>query len=69
MNLSEFNIFLGVYSMSQFGEAQEDVEEHKRQVGALKRKSQKLVAESQDMKLHLESQQARNADLEKKQRK
>ena len=50
-------------------EAQEDIEEHKRQVAALKRKSQKLVAESQDMRLHLETQQARNADLEKKQRK
>ncbi|XP_072043844.1 LOW QUALITY PROTEIN: unconventional myosin-XVIIIa-like, partial [Amphiura filiformis] len=53
----------------RYMEAQEDIEEHKRQVAALKRKSQKLIAESQDMRLHLETQQTRNADLEKKQRK
>ena len=44
-------------------------EEQKRQVSNLKRKSQRLNADMQDIKLHLEEQVNRNSDLEKKQRK
>nr|XP_054773986.1 unconventional myosin-XVIIIa-like [Lytechinus pictus] len=53
----------------KFLEASEEAEEYKRQLNNFKRRSQKLAEESQDMKLHLESQQTRNSDLEKKQRK
>ncbi|XP_030848216.1 unconventional myosin-XVIIIa isoform X3 [Strongylocentrotus purpuratus] len=53
----------------KFVEASEEAEEFKRQLNNFKRRSQKMAEESQDMKLHLESQQTRNSDLEKKQRK
>ncbi|KAI1903664.1 hypothetical protein AGOR_G00029530 [Albula goreensis] len=48
---------------------QADNEEVQRSVQQLKKKCQRLTAELQDTKLHLESQQSRNHDLEKKQRK
>ncbi|KAG5843489.1 hypothetical protein ANANG_G00151470 [Anguilla anguilla] len=48
---------------------QADSEEVQRSVQQLKKKCQRLTAELQDTKLHLESQQTRNHDLEKKQRK
>ncbi|KAJ8348699.1 hypothetical protein SKAU_G00272880 [Synaphobranchus kaupii] len=48
---------------------QADSEEVQRSVQQLKKKCQRLTAELQDTKLHLESQQSRNHDLEKKQRK
>nr|XP_015222981.1 PREDICTED: unconventional myosin-XVIIIa isoform X16 [Lepisosteus oculatus] len=48
---------------------QADSEEVQRTVQQLKKKCQRLTAELQDTKLHLEGQQSRNHDLEKKQRK
>ncbi|XP_072445807.1 unconventional myosin-XVIIIa isoform X10 [Chiloscyllium punctatum] len=48
---------------------QADNEEMQRSVQQLKKKSQRLTAELQDTKLHLEGQQGRNHELEKKQRK
>ena len=53
----------------QLSEALNDNEEQKRQVQNLKRKSQRLNSDMQDIKLHLEEQVTRNSDLEKKQRK
>lgn len=50
-------------------EAQEEVEEQRRLVTATKKKCQRLTAEMQDLKLHLEEQMSRNNDLEKKQRR
>ncbi|XP_013121636.2 unconventional myosin-XVIIIa isoform X6 [Oreochromis niloticus] len=46
-----------------------DYEESQRNIQQLKKKAQRLTAELQDTKLHLEGQQSRNHDLEKKQRK
>ncbi|KAM9801206.1 unconventional myosin-XVIIIa [Neosynchiropus ocellatus] len=46
-----------------------DNEESQRNIQQLKKKAQRLTAELQDTKLHLEGQQSRNHDLEKKQRK
>uniref|UniRef100_A0A3B5APC4 Unconventional myosin-XVIIIa-like n=1 Tax=Stegastes partitus TaxID=144197 RepID=A0A3B5APC4_9TELE len=48
---------------------QTDNEDVQRSVQQLKKKCQKLTAELQDTKLHLEGLQSRNHDLEKKQRK
>ncbi|KAM9348019.1 unconventional myosin-XVIIIa-like [Symphorus nematophorus] len=48
---------------------QTDNEDVQRSVQQLKKKGQKLTAELQDTKLHLEGLQSRNHDLEKKQRK
>ncbi|XP_046719567.1 unconventional myosin-XVIIIa isoform X10 [Silurus meridionalis] len=48
---------------------QADNEEVQRVMQQLKKKCQKLTAELQDTKLHLEGQQSRNHELEKKQRK
>ncbi|KAM7399868.1 hypothetical protein PAMP_019109 [Pampus punctatissimus] len=48
---------------------QADNEESQRNIQQLKKKTQRLTAELQDTKLHLEGQQSRNHDLEKKQRK
>ncbi|XP_074969614.1 unconventional myosin-XVIIIa isoform X10 [Phalacrocorax aristotelis] len=48
---------------------QADSEESQRALQQLKKKCQRLVAELQDTKLHLEGQQGRNHDLEKKQRR
>ncbi|XP_041851013.1 unconventional myosin-XVIIIa-like isoform X6 [Melanotaenia boesemani] len=48
---------------------QADNEEAQRSLQQLKKKTQRLTAELQDTKLHLEGQQGRNHDLEKKQRK
>ncbi|GAA6067119.1 unconventional myosin-XVIIIa isoform X1 [Tachysurus ichikawai] len=48
---------------------QADNEEMQRVAQQLKKKCQKLTAELQDTKLHLEGQQSRNHELEKKQRK
>lgn len=53
----------------QLAEAQTDSEDVQRSVQQLKKKCQKLTAELQDTKLHLEGLQSRNHDLEKKQRK
>ncbi|XP_061197943.1 unconventional myosin-XVIIIa-like isoform X2 [Saccostrea echinata] len=50
-------------------EAIEDAEDQRRQLSAAKKKAQRLVAEMQDTKLHLEEQMSRNNDLERKQRK
>ena len=57
------------FSFDQLTESLEDSEEQRRQVANLRRKCQRVTAEMQDMKLHLEEQTRRNADLEKKQRK
>ncbi|XP_062409147.1 unconventional myosin-XVIIIa isoform X4 [Sardina pilchardus] len=48
---------------------QADTEEVQRVAAQLKKKCQRLTAELQDTKLHLEGQQSRNHELEKKQRK
>ncbi|XP_061219489.1 unconventional myosin-XVIIIa isoform X19 [Neopsephotus bourkii] len=48
---------------------QADSEESQRVLQQLKKKCQRLAAELQDTKLHLEGQQGRNHDLEKKQRR
>uniref|UniRef100_A0A4W4HLT3 Myosin XVIIIAb n=1 Tax=Electrophorus electricus TaxID=8005 RepID=A0A4W4HLT3_ELEEL len=48
---------------------QADNEEVQRVAQQLKKKCQRLTAELQDTKLHLEGQQSRNHELEKKQRK
>ena len=53
----------------QMAELQTDNEDVQRSVQQLKKKCQKLTAELQDTKLHLEGLQSRNYDLEKKQRK
>lgn len=53
----------------QISDLQDDNEESQRNIQQLKKKTQRLTAELQDTKLHLEGQQSRNHDLEKKQRK
>ncbi|XP_068187607.1 unconventional myosin-XVIIIa-like isoform X2 [Antennarius striatus] len=53
----------------RLADLQADNEDVQRSVQQLKKKSQKLTAELQDTKLHLEGLQSRNHDLEKKQRK
>uniref|UniRef100_A0A4W3ITE7 Myosin XVIIIA n=1 Tax=Callorhinchus milii TaxID=7868 RepID=A0A4W3ITE7_CALMI len=53
----------------KFTDLQADGEEAQRSIQQLKKKCQRLTAELQDTKLHLEGQQGRNHDLEKKQRK
>ncbi|XP_071848331.1 unconventional myosin-XVIIIa-like isoform X3 [Apostichopus japonicus] len=53
----------------KLAEALEEVEEQRRQAVSMKRKSVKLNGETQDIRRHLETQQSRNSDLEKKQRK
>ncbi|XP_070204311.1 unconventional myosin-XVIIIa-like isoform X2 [Littorina saxatilis] len=50
-------------------EAVEEAEEQRRQVQVAKKKTQRLTAEMQDIKLHLEEQMARNNELERKQRR
>lgn len=53
----------------QLHEAIEDAEDQRRQLSAAKKKAQRLAAEMQDTKLHLEEQMSRNNDLERKQRR
>ncbi|XP_077421506.1 myosin-XVIIIa isoform X4 [Vanacampus margaritifer] len=53
----------------RISDLQADNEESQRNIQHLKKKAQRLTAELQDTKLHLEGQQSRNHDLEKKQRK
>uniref|UniRef100_A0A665W256 Myosin XVIIIAa n=1 Tax=Echeneis naucrates TaxID=173247 RepID=A0A665W256_ECHNA len=53
----------------RLADLQTDNEDVQRFVQQLKKKCQKLTAELQDTKLHLEGLQSRNHDLEKKQRK
>uniref|UniRef100_A0A8D0A3I4 Myosin XVIIIAa n=1 Tax=Sander lucioperca TaxID=283035 RepID=A0A8D0A3I4_SANLU len=53
----------------RLADLQTDNEDVQRAVQQLKKKCQKLTAELQDTKLHLEGLQSRNHDLEKKQRK
>ncbi|XP_071316767.1 unconventional myosin-XVIIIa-like isoform X3 [Trachinotus anak] len=53
----------------RLADLQTDNEDVQRSVQQLKKKCQKLTAELQDTKLHLEGLQNRNHDLEKKQRK
>uniref|UniRef100_A0A3P8SC37 Myosin XVIIIA n=1 Tax=Amphiprion percula TaxID=161767 RepID=A0A3P8SC37_AMPPE len=53
----------------RISDLQADYEESQRNIQQLKKKTQRLTAELQDTKLHLEGQQSRNHDLEKKQRK
>lgn len=53
----------------QISDLEADYEESQRNIQQLKKKTQRLTAELQDTKLHLEGQQSRNHDLEKKQRK
>lgn len=55
--------------MFQITDLQADNEESQRNIQQLKKKTQRLTSELQDTKLHMESQQSRNHDLEKKQRK
>ncbi|XP_038565159.1 unconventional myosin-XVIIIa-like isoform X5 [Micropterus salmoides] len=53
----------------RLADLQTDNEDVQRSVQQLKKKCQKLTAELEDTKLHLEGLQSRNHDLEKKQRK
>ncbi|XP_044104199.1 unconventional myosin-XVIIIa isoform X6 [Neovison vison] len=53
----------------RLGDLQADSDESQRALQQLKKKSQRLTAELQDTKLHLEGQQVRNHELEKKQRR
>ncbi|XP_021784569.2 unconventional myosin-XVIIIa isoform X3 [Papio anubis] len=53
----------------RLGDLQADSEESQRTLQQLKKKCQRLTAELQDTKLHLEGQQVRNHELEKKQRR
>uniref|UniRef100_A0A672NTQ7 Unconventional myosin-XVIIIa-like n=1 Tax=Sinocyclocheilus grahami TaxID=75366 RepID=A0A672NTQ7_SINGR len=53
----------------KLGDLQADHEESQRSVQQLKKKCQRLAAELQDTKLHLENQEGRNHELERKQRK
>uniref|UniRef100_A0A6Q2YDU7 Myosin XVIIIA b n=1 Tax=Esox lucius TaxID=8010 RepID=A0A6Q2YDU7_ESOLU len=53
----------------RLSDLQADNEEVQRMAQQLKKKCQRLTSELQDTKLHLEGQQSRNHDLEKKQRK
>ncbi|TRY99882.1 hypothetical protein DNTS_001841 [Danionella cerebrum] len=53
----------------KLAELQADQEETQRSVQQLKKKCQRLAAELQDTKLHLENQEGRNHELERKQRK
>ncbi|XP_054857427.1 unconventional myosin-XVIIIa isoform X3 [Eublepharis macularius] len=53
----------------RLADLQADSEESQRALQTLKKKCQRLTAELQDTKLHLEGQQGRNHELEKKQRK
>lgn len=60
---------MSILSFVQLTDAVTECDELRRQVGNLKRKTQRQLADMQDMKLHIEEQVARNAELEKKQRK
>ncbi|XP_036196664.1 unconventional myosin-XVIIIa isoform X1 [Myotis myotis] len=53
----------------RLGDLQADSDESQRTLQQLKKKCQRLTAELQDTKLHLEGQQVRNHELEKKQRR
>ncbi|XP_077168399.1 unconventional myosin-XVIIIa isoform X11 [Paroedura picta] len=53
----------------RLADLQADSEESQRALQTLKKKCQRLTAELQDTKLHLEGQQGRNHELEKKQRR
>lgn len=53
----------------RLGDLQADSEESQRALQQLRKKCQRLTAELQDTKLHLEGQQVRNHELEKKQRR
>ena len=57
-----------VYDL-QFLEEKAENEELRRTISNLKRKSTKIVTETEDLKLMLENAQTRNSELEKKQRK
>ncbi|NXP45788.1 MY18A protein, partial [Heliornis fulica] len=59
----------GKRQLERRGNLQADSEESQRALQQLKKKCQRLAAELQDTKLHLEGQQGRNHDLEKKQRR
>uniref|UniRef100_A0A8C6RQC0 Unconventional myosin-XVIIIa n=1 Tax=Nannospalax galili TaxID=1026970 RepID=A0A8C6RQC0_NANGA len=53
----------------RLGDLQADSDESQRTLQQLKKKCQRLTAELQDTKLHLEGQQVRNHELEKKQKR
>nr|XP_023411988.1 unconventional myosin-XVIIIa isoform X2 [Loxodonta africana] len=53
----------------RLGDLQADSDESQRALQQLKKKCQRLTTELQDTKLHLEGQQVRNHELEKKQRR
>lgn len=67
---ASFHLHASIISLSvQFADLQADQEETQRSLQQAKKKCQRLMAELQDTKLHLENQQSRNHELEKKQRK
>ena len=53
----------------QLADSEAEVEEVNRSLAQLRKKTMKQGQELNDLKLHLESQQSRNAELEKRQRK
>lgn len=56
-------------SFHQLADSEAEVEELNRSLTQLRKKTVKQGQELNDLKLHLESQQARNEELEKRQRK
>lgn len=69
LNVTHLSLYLPPSLLLQLSDLQADSEEVQRTAQQLKKKCQRLTAELQDTKLHLEGQQSRNHDLEKKQRK
>ena len=65
MYYSKFKFFF----VFQLHETLDELEDVRRQLLTSKKKNQKLLAEMQDSKLHLEEQMSHNNDLERKQRR
>ena len=69
MLYSEDSFLLLYTRVPQLADSEAEVEEVNRSVTQLRKKTVKQGQELNDLKLHLESQQARNEELEKRQRK
>ena len=53
----------------QLADSSAEVEDLQRTLSQVRKKATKLGSELNDLKVHLENQQSRNAELEKRQRK
>ena len=58
-----------LFLFCQLADSEAEVEELNRTLGQLRKKTAKQGQELNDLKLHLESQQVRNEELERRQRK